>query len=102
MSVKSVPFCWLECDKCGAKSTEGSDYAAWADVGGAEDDARDSGWTVTSDGRHYCTEHWANVCQECEAYDEGEGLPEAIRLSGERDYQCRTCHEGERSEGGQP
>lgn len=53
MSVKSAPYYWLECDGCGAKSTEGGDHSAWSDVNGAKEDAEGSDWSVEG-GAHYC------------------------------------------------
>lgn len=61
MTLASKPFYWVECDApaCGAKSTEGGDYDAWADSGTALDDAQASDWWVDQkgDGRAFCEEH---------------------------------------------
>lgn len=59
MSVESAPYYWLVCDHpdCGEKSTEGGEYTAWSDQDGAMEDAFNSDWTITSDGKHYCDEH---------------------------------------------
>jgi hypothetical protein len=66
MSLKSAPYYWLECDGCGVKSTEGSDYAAWADHGQAEDDATAADWYVRN-GVHYCDDcETKRVCIECD------------------------------------
>ncbi len=63
MVLKSEPFYWLECDKCGRRSTEDGEFAAWADGGQAEGDAMDSGWHVEG-GRHLC-EKCITRCPEC-------------------------------------
>jgi hypothetical protein len=63
VTIQSKPFYWLECDEpgCGCSSTEGSDYAAWAQVDGAEEEALASEWTfVAEPGErtlHYCRDH---------------------------------------------
>ena len=54
MSLVSKPFYWIECDRCRVKSTDGSDYAAWADPGWAVEEAESSDWLIVSDSRHYC------------------------------------------------
>lgn len=54
MTIKSEPFYWLECDDCGVKSTEDSDYVAWQSPDQAVDNAADSDWLITDDGKHYC------------------------------------------------
>ena len=61
MSIKSAPYYWVECDGCGAKSTEGGDFSAWADAATAEEDAHGSDWTEDN-GKHYC-----DGCGESEA-----------------------------------
>jgi hypothetical protein len=62
--LRSKPFWWVVCDaeNCGASSTEGSDYAAWASDDGAEEDARDGGWLIVPGDNgdaptHWCPEH---------------------------------------------
>ncbi len=59
MAIRSEPYYWLTCDHpgCGVKSTEGGEFTAWADIVGAVEDAFNSDWTVTFDGKHYCDEH---------------------------------------------
>lgn len=59
MSVQSQPYYWLECDQsgCEAKSTEGGEHSAWMDEWMAEEEAFNSDWTITSDGKHYCDQH---------------------------------------------
>jgi hypothetical protein len=59
VSVKSAPYYWLECDHegCGNKSTEGGEFTAWSDEDGAVQEAYDSEWFVSDDGKHYCDGH---------------------------------------------
>jgi hypothetical protein len=57
MSLKSAPYYWLECDRCGDKSTEAGDFSAWAEPQGAHDEAGNSGWTEI-DGGDYCSGCW--------------------------------------------
>lgn len=63
MAVKSEPYWWLECDKCGEKSTEGGDFTAWGDVDLAESDAEDGGWMVA--GRNGAPESAGHLCEDC-------------------------------------
>ena len=53
MAVKEAPYYWLECDRCGVESTDGGDYAAWADLEGAMEDALGCEWLIRN-GKHYC------------------------------------------------
>ena len=55
MTIKSAPYYWVECDgdDCGAKSTEGGDFAAWGDRQSAVDEATGQDWTEW-DGKFYC------------------------------------------------
>lgn len=65
MSLKSAPFYWVICDGCGAKSTEGGEYAAWESAGTAEQDALDSEWSEHK-GKHYCDGCSTDlICSEC-------------------------------------
>jgi hypothetical protein len=87
MSYESAPFWWIVCDEpeCGAKSTEGSDYSAWGDQGGARDEALDSDWIEAKDGDlFFCSLHRDRVCGECERHVPG-GVPE------DYDGMCGEC-----------
>ena len=64
MSLQSAPFYWLICDGCGVKSTEDSDYAAWADTFGAYDNASDGDWAC-SDAGDFCPECLPPLCAGC-------------------------------------
>lgn len=44
MSVKSAPYYWVECDGCGAISTESSEHSAWVEAAYAIDHAMDVEW----------------------------------------------------------
>jgi len=57
MSVKSMPYFWVECDgdNCTARCpTEDYDITAWGDESQAITDAEDSDWTITDAGETYC------------------------------------------------
>lgn len=54
MTTKSAPYYWLECDDCGARSTEDSDYAAWGTHGDGGEDAVSGEWALDIDGKDYC------------------------------------------------
>ena len=78
MSLKSAPYYWIECDHpgCGARSTEGGDYAAWADHGAAYDEAVNEDWHVSPSGSgDYCHHHAPDLCCACDevATTEHEG-----------------------------
>jgi hypothetical protein len=65
MSLKSEPFYWLICDNCGAKSTEGGEYAAWGAADTAIEDAMCSDW-LEHKGMHYCDGCSTDlICPEC-------------------------------------
>lgn len=53
MSIKSAPYYWVECDDCGAKSTEGGEHSAWSEGDMAWEEAYNSDWGAV-DGKHYC------------------------------------------------
>lgn len=57
MSIESAPYYWLECNHCGAKSTEASEFSAWAEPASARAEADDSGWTAIGSG-DYCPGCW--------------------------------------------
>lgn len=72
MALKSAPFYWLECDGCKVRSTEESDFSAWADDGMAEEEAASSDWIVEDD-RHLCVKCSEGLrCPDC-----GEPKPSA-------------------------
>jgi hypothetical protein len=87
MTYASAPYWWVVCDApdCNVKSTEGSDYAAWAEQSGAWDDASDNYWARNeADTKHYCDEHRWFICSECEK-SEGREYPK------EHDGMCDEC-----------
>ena len=65
MSVKSAPYYWIVCDQCGVKSTEDSDYTAWADQVDAYEQANDHGW-VRIPGSDFCEDCSPVICEECD------------------------------------
>lgn len=86
MTIQSKPFYWLTCDApgCEAKSTDESEYAAWADHGYAESEAEDSGWTFAG-GMHYCQDHVIPICDECDEHDN------VILESVPDEWVCADC-----------
>jgi hypothetical protein len=65
MAFQSALYYWLTCDQdtCDRRSTENSDYAAWAQPDAAVAEASESEWW-TRDGKHYCYEH-VPTCPTC-------------------------------------
>lgn len=61
MTLKSKPYYWVDCDRCGQTCDYG-DYSAMYDESQAVEGARDNEWLVTDDGHHYC--------DDCTTYDE--------------------------------
>ena len=53
MTAKSGPHFWLECDECGAKSTDGNKTSVWCGLSVVED-------------RHYCS-NCQDECPACES-----------------------------------
>jgi hypothetical protein len=53
MAIKSAPYYWLICDRCGESSTETDDVSAWADEASAMDKAMGIDWTITN-AAHLC------------------------------------------------
>ena len=84
MSLKSAPYYWIECDHpgCGARSTEGGDYAAWADHGAAYDEATSRDWYCPSGGPDLCEEHAPPFCCNCS---------EVATTEHEGDDYCDDC-----------
>lgn len=74
MSIESAPYYWVQCDypECGLKSTEGSDFTAWADEGEAIEQAGYTDWWLGDDGTHFCTKHIPR-CPVCVEQLEVEG-----------------------------
>lgn len=78
MSVLTVEMYTLGCDgvepdgsECGEVSTENGDFAAWAHVDSAIDEATANDWLIV-DGKHYCPEHAEG--KRCEPCGETENL----------------------------
>lgn len=64
--ILKVDMYTVQCDNC--KCTSGdypSEYSAWNDKNGAEEEAMESGWTREEDN-HYCP--------ECYEYDDEDNL----------------------------
>jgi len=82
----SAPYWFIVCQEpgCGVKSTEDSEYSAWADTGGARDEALDSDWAETTDGLFFCSEHRNRACSECSKHVPGG-------TDVEHDSMCDEC-----------
>lgn len=66
MSLKSAPYYWLECDDCGALSTDSGAFKAWEVETEARDEAYDLDW-YTSNEHDWCAGCKVNhVCSECD------------------------------------
>jgi hypothetical protein len=80
--IKSAPYYWVECDKCGARCEYG-DFSAMSDAGAAVDDAVSDDWTARGE-QHHCPSCPAiGDCDNC-SKDAGEGLTE-------REGLCQAC-----------
>ncbi len=82
MPLKSEPYHWLECDRCGARAEYG-EFSALQNPGQAIDDALDDDWTT--DGMEYhCPACPAlALCEAC-GKPAGENAPD-------RDGCCQAC-----------
>jgi hypothetical protein len=82
MTLKSAPYYWLECDKCGERA-EYDEFSAMGTAGQAIDLAIDGEWSMQGE-RHHCPAcpRIAN-CERC-GKDAGE-------LPMERDDHCQAC-----------
>ncbi len=83
MSLKSAPYYWIECDGCGAKSTEDGEFSAWGDQGSAYDDAHNNAEWITIDAG---VEMAGDYCQSCAPFPMCAGCGENT---------ARTEHDGE-------
>jgi hypothetical protein len=86
MTIKSKPYYWVECNRCGESAQEDSDYSAWADDDQAESAAEEIGWSIRSDRK-------AHHCPECPRWCEGTCLDLAGDDAEDRDYLCPDCWE---------
>jgi hypothetical protein len=55
MTIKSAPFYWAVCDRCGQRH-EYTDYFAWDDIDTVNEYADDSNWHVEGSN---------HICEEC-------------------------------------
>lgn len=106
--LKSEPFYWLVCDypDCNLRSTENGEYAAWQDEDMAVEEAQNSDWLITDDGKHYCEAH--------STYNEaGDWVPAGVtiaermehvvyRVQQSTDYRIRTAQYAISSYNGRP
>ena len=64
MSLRSAPYWWYECDRCGVSAQDGSDYSAWQEKAAAVLEPEDAGWWIDDDGHA--------LCDECQPPDRDE------------------------------
>ena len=87
--IKSEPYYWVVCDKCGARCEYG-DFSAMADEGSAVDGAVESEWSVQGE-RHHCPAcPYIADCVKCRK-DAGED-------ASERDDHCQACWDAAQAE----
>jgi hypothetical protein len=68
MSIKQVPYYQVECDEPGCDYSTfdtSSDYSAFGDQDGAQDDWGYGDHQSTEDGKHYCDSHRRPECADC-------------------------------------
>lgn len=82
MAIKSAPYYWVVCDKCGARDEYG-DYSALSDPGDAETQSLEGDWTKQGE-RHHCPE--CPVIADCENCGKDAG-----ELPLDRDGLCQAC-----------
>ena len=68
MSVRSAPYYWLVCDEPNC-TNRWPDYEvnAYEQADVLDEGAKDSDWTVTGDGRHFCREHFPLDAEEAQS-----------------------------------
>ena len=96
MSVKSKPYYWLECEKCGCTSATG-DYTAWGSVTDALTEAIECGWhlaeetAATGNIGHYCADCTPPWCLECDRPITDDN-PRVLDPEGDPDnWECKGC-----------
>lgn len=80
MTLREAIYYTAICDLCGADSSEGGEYSAWASQEGANDDAEYGDWHVEG-GNHICD---GCVPTAFDLLDEDEIEP----LHGAEGHQC--------------
>jgi len=53
VSLKSAPYYWVECDRCGVSAEDGGDFTAWQHPDTAEIAPEEAGWHIEG-GNHLC------------------------------------------------
>jgi hypothetical protein len=87
MTIKSKPYYWVECNRCGESAQEDSDYSAWSDEDAAVFEAENSGWSIRSDCK-------AHHCPDCPRWCEGTGCLFLADTDAEDcDFLCPLCWE---------
>jgi hypothetical protein len=84
MAIQGELYYLLRCDRCGVRSTEGSEYGAWGSKRQAEDDAEDGGWWIEN-GNH--------LCEECVPHPPDWDFEHQDLFQGKTDtLDCKWCN----------
>lgn len=78
MSIKSMPYFWVECDGDGCDArcpSEDYDITAWGEEDQAIQDAEDSNWVLTAAGEFYC--------EDCTTQDIRDAVPFVSDVRGD-------------------
>ena len=76
MSIKSAPYYWIVCDRCGNRMPD-YEFSAWDNPQAARDEAQESDW-VRAGGADLCWDcSMGTVCNECERLL-AEGNPQCL------------------------
>lgn len=86
MTLKSAPYYWVVCDKCGKSAQENGEFSAWNDHGMAVDYALDEGYRLGDKG-DFCPDcvDRATHCSECD---------KDATTTEEHEYMCDECWDG--------
>lgn len=81
MTIKSAPYFWAECDRCGESAAQG-DYSAWRDPDSAEIEADGGDW--------YC-EGGNHVCDQCMPHPPDWDDEHEACYEGKAELDCLYC-----------
>ncbi len=76
--IVTVPMYRVVCDAkdCKTSAQDAGEYVAWREAGTALDEAMESDWWSSEDGkRQLCSVHAPSQCDECEKKHESEMCP---------------------------
>lgn len=75
MSLREVTYYQVACDQEGCTvdtDSLSSDYSAWSDRNGAEEEWQDDDHMIVGDGRHFCVDHRrGHECDHCDWTGDG-------------------------------